>query len=208
MRRAGLLPVVDEVADQLPQRPGVERFLVRLKGHQVVRRQVLEAIGQRPGERPGPPANEDEVDELLLERQVELRLHGDGRALEEVDSGQAEQPVQWSVLAHPPCPGGRLVGRWYRTRGCSGRTTAICVSLRAAERIVQPHRAAGATANPEKPSRRPGGGCNVELGEPRNAYLTTSLETRAKTVPTQAINSCLIRIGGSTGHPSSAPRAK
>ena len=70
------------MADQLLDGPGVERLVVRLEGDQVVRRQLLEAVGQAVGERPGSASHDDHVEELLLDRQVALDLdheRADGR---------------------------------------------------------------------------------------------------------------------------------
>src|SRR5262249_41905684 len=53
--------------------------------------------------------DEDEVEELLLERRIRCRPDIDGTALEEVDPGQPEQTVQRSEFAHRHC--GRLSGR-------------------------------------------------------------------------------------------------
>src|SRR5581483_7715261 len=90
------------MANKLTQRPAVQSFLVRLKSHKVMRSQILEAIRQASWDRPPTLADKNEVEELLLERQIYFRLDSDSSVLEEIGPGQAEQPMQWSGIAHCP----------------------------------------------------------------------------------------------------------
>ena len=88
------LPVVDVVADQLLQRPGVHRLVEALVGEEVEVRETLETIGQdqRSRHRAGL-ANDGDVEELLPGRQVLLHLDLERGAREEVGEREAENPV-------------------------------------------------------------------------------------------------------------------
>src|SRR5262245_12603053 len=110
-RRADLLPVVDIVTGQLLQRPVVQRLAERLEADQVVIDQVLHAVRQAEGDGPGSLADDDDVEQLGLHRQVPLLLYLERGAGEEVDEDQPEQPVPALQLVHPPIvpePAGRL----------------------------------------------------------------------------------------------------
>ena len=73
---------------------------MRFERDQVVVRQILEAIGERVGHRPRPLADQHDIDELLLVRQVGLLGDGHAAIAKEIDPGQAEEVVIRSLLAH------------------------------------------------------------------------------------------------------------
>ena len=85
---------------QLLQRPVIERFLVGLEGDQVVRRQLFQALRQRPGEGAGVFAQDDDIEQLLLEREVLFQLDDERRAAEEVGQDQAKE----AMPIHGPHP--------------------------------------------------------------------------------------------------------
>ena len=88
------------MTDQFAQRPTIQRLLIRLEGQQIVRRQILETIGQLSRDRFQSFAEADEIEKLLLARQVDFGLNGDAGALEEVHPRQAKQSMQRSRVAH------------------------------------------------------------------------------------------------------------
>jgi hypothetical protein len=61
-RGADQFAVSDIRADQFLYGPVVQRFVVRLEGHQVVRPQSFQAIGQASGEPPSPAAHDHHVE--------------------------------------------------------------------------------------------------------------------------------------------------
>jgi len=86
------LPVVDVVADQLLQRPGVHRLVEALAGEEVEVRETLETVGQdqRRRDRAGL-ANDGDVEELLPGQQVLLHLDLEREAREEVGEHEARE---------------------------------------------------------------------------------------------------------------------
>ena len=92
-RRADQLAVGHIVADQFLHRPGVQGLAMRFEGDQVVRRQVVQPVGQTAREPPTAPAQDYHVEKLLLLRQVALHFHRERRVGEEVHEEQAEQAM-------------------------------------------------------------------------------------------------------------------
>src|SRR5262249_27059701 len=99
-RWTALLAIVDEMADQLPQRPRVQRFLIRLESDQVPPAQ-FKAIGRRSRQRTRTQVNDDEIEKLLFQRQVNLGLDSNIGIVEKVLPSKAEQTVKRSWFAHP-----------------------------------------------------------------------------------------------------------
>ena len=96
---------------------------MRLEGDHVVVGQILESVGQRLRERSGPRAADDEIEELLLDRQVHLPRHGKSSAFVEVVPGQPKLPVQRSLFAHRPLGGNPFPPR-HCTRAAAGPSSA------------------------------------------------------------------------------------
>jgi hypothetical protein len=92
-RGADQLTVGDVQADQFLHGPAVQRLVVRFEGHQVVRPQALQPVGQPADKAPPAPPHDHHAEQLLLHRQVALDLDAERRAGEEVGEEQAEQPV-------------------------------------------------------------------------------------------------------------------
>src|SRR5262245_29719832 len=87
--------------DQLLQRPGGQLLLVRLERDQVVRSQPLEPVGQPAVQLAGFLVDDQHVEQLLLDREVLLRLDGHGQAAKEVHPRQGEQPMPRPLFLHP-----------------------------------------------------------------------------------------------------------
>jgi hypothetical protein len=71
-----------------------------------MRGQILEAVGQPAGQFGRLRADDEDVEELLFQRQIDLHIDMDGQTAKEVHPGQPEQPMPGLLLvlhcARPP----------------------------------------------------------------------------------------------------------